>query len=446
MEVFVLPTNRDISIGAESAILEIRAARKRFKRDIPLIIVDNSKDDTLARNLSFEEEENKKGNVKILHFDIQKQEDIIRQISIESHIDFEELRSLLLPVGIDYGKIANMIYIIATMLDADTLIRRDSDCFVEDLPEDEYPIIKELEYLGQSIDEVEDLANKSLAKTFLNKEMLIVGGDYYGEWNLDLKEFAQIDKEFVKTLVALNDVDYKYTDDYVSVKYSSNLDKKPERPLLYSPFNTELSDIFTKADTYRYPECGNISMKRIFQWFPDFIGQSGIGFDYNTQHMCTVLKIPMLYHTNKIRHAYHKGRKDGDSLKRYWKGMIKQYDISTLTVMCEGELKKHKELYESSIEEQIDKIAFQLVPDTFEKCFHSMNKNQRLKKMDILIDDVLLASKIEAYKAIAEYLHNERENILKELDEDYRQSIRVQRLWKDIISAAKKLSIGRNSL
>jgi len=445
MGIFVIPTNRIVNKAVNSASLEINAAREWVNKDITLVVVDNSDEKIMRQNTEYLKNYKKNSDFEIIHVDIKDQIKLIKDISIKSGIPFDELMNILLPQGIDYGKISNMVYIIVSMLNSDIFFRRDSDCDVNNIQKDEYPILQELKYLGKAINLVRDsLCNPFDADSFGEEEILVVGSDYLGEWNLDVKDLKDSNENTIRTLLKLNDVEEELIDYYIDIKYLGLLNDRAKKPALISVFNKKDSKELLNKDIFRYPECGNVSMKNVFKWIPNFIGQNGIGFDYNTQHLCSYLKVPILYHCSKINHVHDNNRKELSKLKLYWKGMVKQFDFSLLTTAFANELINSVKLDRNIIGlDRVIKLSSN-IPDIIEDCYMKMNISERRQRVDILINDVLLLSKLDKYKPIADYLNESKEEIIKELNYEYEQSIKLYRLWPKIIEATSCLSKKEN--
>ncbi|WP_242655225.1 DUF6271 family protein [Clostridium cellulovorans] len=438
VSVFAIPTNRIIDTAVISASNEIYAAKEYINEDIKLVIVDNSTSSILEHNTKFLKDFSNISHMKIMHLTLENQIKIIKEISIISGVELDELMDLLLPKGCDYGRISNMIYLIVTMLGSDVFFRRDSDCNVRKIPKDQYPILQEVKYLGKKINTVKKhLSNSIIADSFGKEEILVVGGDYFGEWNLDVKDLKDRDENIIRNLVKLNDIEEALIDDYIEVKYSEMINKNAEKPVLISVYNQKGPNKFLSKEIHRYPECGNISMKDVFKWIPSFVGLNGIAFDYNTQQLSSFLKVPILYHCNKINHDYDNGRKEIEALKPYWKGIIKQNDLSLLTTKFSHKL-FDKLSFNNKISNfnQMKKLANKDIPDFFEESFYSISTKERIDRIDALINDVLLSSKIDKYKVIAEYLSENKFDILDELNNDYHKSVKLHRLWPKIMEAS----------
>lgn len=89
----------------------------------------------------------------------------------------------------------NKLFLMTCSLGADALHRRDSDTrliFDELKAEELYPIELELNYLGKRISDCSNITINTVDKSILNREIWVVGGNYYGEWNLDVRDFARV--------------------------------------------------------------------------------------------------------------------------------------------------------------------------------------------------------------------------------------------------------------
>ena len=59
-----------------------------------------------------------------------------------------------------------------------------------------FPIEFELKYLGKSISELSNEFGSVLSEINMERKISVVGSNYQGEWNLDIKDFASKSMEF----------------------------------------------------------------------------------------------------------------------------------------------------------------------------------------------------------------------------------------------------------
>lgn len=425
MDVFVIPTNRDVKAALESIILEIQSIHSKLSGEIKILIVDNSAPETALANRCCIEDINQNIGLNILHFDMDVQRNIVAQLERQTGLD---LAALLIAEGTDYGKISNMIYISAVLLGGNKIHRRDSDCYVEDMAPHQYPVIGEIEYLGSNVNERMDefivLHPPDFQK---NEELLIVGSDYLGNWNLDFEKLQENNSGALEYFLDLMGIPQDQILDNIETKYSSN-HCTISKPVLKNSFKVK-----------EYPECGNISMKDVFKWIPNFIGANGVGYDYQTQFMCFLLNVPTLYHPKKIYHRHDSPRKKISQLKKYWEGIIRQVDLNLLwTQFIQNYLPKLQSYGDTGLG-RVMEISGSILPDALEASYLSMPLEQRLQKIEDLLANILIASNQTDYIIIAEYLEENKHRIISEMNTDYENSFKLFRNWRSIVEAAESL-------
>jgi hypothetical protein len=91
----------------------------------------------------------------------------------------------------------------------------------------------------------------------------------------------------------------------------------------------------------------------------------------------------------------------------------------------------------AGIDSYIEGARSGTIADTFEECLGSLDCEERVSKMNVVIDDILLYSRERIYNEIGAFLKKEKPNILEELNENYLQSIRLQRIWTKLIGASE---------
>lgn len=258
MNLYVIPTNRLVLNAAESLCKEICSTSEKNNT---IIILDNSEKSIFEQNLMDMKKLTKKYDINIYVSGLEQQKKLVREI--EDALKCADLDELLIPYGVDYGKVFNMIYLYTVLLGEESFHRRDSDCLVEQINnEKDYPIHRELDFLGKTVDEIKN--DISIIEEVVfddDKELLIVGSDYFGDWNLDLSEIINENKEALYEFFDLMSIPHDAIQKQIDDKYAGTNENRMERPILKTSFSVP-----------QYPDCGNVSMKTIFKYLPNFIG------------------------------------------------------------------------------------------------------------------------------------------------------------------------------
>ena len=426
MEIFAIPTHRLVETALMSLVKEVQKVEQTSNSEIVIIIIDNSSYNIANKNKSLVMQLKNKLKNRIYYLNLKQWYKIIKKISDISGICLGELIELLYSNDVDYGKIFNIIFILVSMLGGDTFHRRDSDCVIKN---EDYPSIEELKFIGKKINDIGDMVNFENENPFLeNDEIMIVGSDYSGDWNLELKELQMNNNNTLNSLLELLFIPKEEMQQYIKSKYTNSFDNS---------INKACFDGFGGF----HPECGNISMYKIFKYIPNFIGSYGIGFDYHTYNMASILQIPVLYHTKKIMHIHNSERKTQNAQIKYWEGMVKVVDyIYFLNKFTKNNQDKLLELGNTGIQRLLN-LSNNSLADMLLNNLETLDLDERIYRIDTIVNDILLPSKINYYITIAELLNKSKFDLINQLDVDYKRSIKLQRYWGKIIYATKRLHL-----
>jgi len=432
MELFIIPTHRECKRAVESIIKEMNYARKR-NINVELVVLDNSREETYLKNDEFLKAVKKSyQDLKIHHISLNDMDKIVHKLSKAMDLKYEELAEMLLPNSIDYGKISNFIYIISILLGADRFHRRDSDCFIDELEEKDFPVVHELEFLGKDVNEISGVHRQEELDYGSCDKICIVGGDYYGNWDLDMKQVNESNPKAMEHMMKICGIPEEDIQKQFDIKYNvaEEEEEKDKNPILSSVFEVSQS-----------PECGNISMFDVYNYIPNFIGENGIGFDNHTYFMAFLVKTPIIYHFNRILHMHDTNRTTDINLFNYWKGIAKMVDFDCYhlnfiesgygDVMCSDSL---------GIKAIINSCN-ELLPDLLVKALESIDYNTRVQRIETIANKILRPTNINIYNNIADYLYESRFNIIEKLDKEYELSIKLQRIWSKIVHTLKELDI-----
>jgi len=428
MKLFVIPTHRNCEAAITSILKEINYAICKNEK-VCLAVVENSKKNIFLKNKEFLKELARTNDFPIYHIGLENMRKIIKLISQHSKIDEKKLFKLIYPQGINYGKIANYIYILATILKASSIHRRDSDCFTDGLKFSQYPIVQENKYINQKVIDIKDIDRTENLVYSGNDKICIVGGGYHGNWNIDMEEINKLNPNAMKILMNISGVNKHDICAQFQNKYIENTLFNDKQPLL----NTVFSDSFE-------PECGNISVAEVYKYIPNFIGENGIGFDYHTYFMSIIVKVPIIFHYNKIFHIHDVRRNNDINILRYWRGIIKMVDFDCV----------HKKFLEKGFDKKLCEKEFGLnvlsanftekIPNFFEDVLSSISLEERLLKIDQIINEILKQTKKTKYIKTGDYLNSNKLTIIDELNEEYSLSLELQRLWHVIMQASIDIS------
>jgi len=394
-----------------------------------LVIIENSNDDVYIKNRIFLISVARANQtIPIYHIGLENMKKIIVLIQRKTKLSYEKLTEMLYPDKINYGKIGNAIYLITALLHADSIHRRDSDCFVNHLTPDDYPVSQEYKYMNKSVNTLNDVFRQENLQYHDTDKICIVGGDYSGNWDLDMEEISIANPDAMKALMLIcgiekDDVDSQFTEKYILDDENENKRK------------SILSTVFSDSQT---PVCGNISMSEIYKYIPNFIGENGIGFDNHTYFMSFLVKVPIIFHFKRILHQHDAKRTENIDLYRYWHGMAKMVDYD-----C-----NHLHFIKLGFGDALCVDGFGLdalkcncenkIPDLFERTLDSIPIHTRVNRIEVMAKDILYKTNMKKYCDIGDYLNDNKHRILNELDHDYSLSIELQRHWRQIVCAVER--------
>lgn len=411
MSFLVIPTHRLVERAIASAITEI----SHYPQEFSIIVVDNSCKDIYNKNCKIINEF-KKDTPSIYHYGLSDQKDLIDLLSRKTGYSYNELMTLLYPNNVDYGKIFNIIYLIICTHGGDRFHRRDSDCFVRDLQHETHPLFLEVRYLAKNT----SLFNNGLGST--DEEIFMVGSDYLGDWNIDVKELQEEDSRFLHKFYELSNLPKHEIDKYIHEKYFSEDYDVSKKPILDNGAN----------ELYNWLEIGNMSMYELFKWIPNFFGVNAVGFDYHTYNVACIWNLPTVYHFNKILHTHDKLRKDFTAQKHYWKGILKMNDynvfIHEFAMVCKSQ-------FPSGVEGLMCCVSNGELVKLMSQVVNKLNRKQRLERISAVVS-MLSSSKHRSYMDISEWLYMNKSSILSEVTNEYIMSIRLQEIWRSLIQAA----------
>ncbi|OBZ09699.1 hypothetical protein A8L34_20705 [Bacillus sp. FJAT-27264] len=437
--MFAIPTNRPVLAAAQSILREMTSMRKRGMDPEELIILDNGPSPVVEQNRRDIEELRKETSIPIIYHDLDDQMQWIRELAEQSGRHIAELTSLLYPFpgeG-DYGKVFNMIYLAAARYGRKVVHRRDSDCFAPQGDEELYPVWGEIQFIGKRVAEIQHLTDtcEPFTAAVQQEEIWIAGSDYTGNWNVNIESLQERNEQTLPELLRILSIPDARIPDYITAKYSDDHLSGRSRPLLitcqHAPDVPEIVPY--------YPECGNIAMKEIFEWIPNFIGSRCIGFDYHTYILGALLKVPAVYHTNRIIHAHDNSRKALDGTYSYWKGMAKLADynlfITEFRIRYLDQIAPEGVNGFRDLKEQGSSTLVRLLSE----CHAGLDRSARLGLIHDLVHRLLLPSGLAEYLPVAEELERRAEELVDELDDDYRRSIALQAVWQELVEISRRV-------
>jgi len=428
--VYFIPTNRRIERCVNSYIKEIMYAEEKYGLKIPFVVVETNNDDFVKENdRVLKNLKNRNKDLEILHLttDIQKRyfDELFRGIN-----NGQEIKEMFLDTKSNYGTTMNKIAIFTCALGADIFHRRDSDtCLIKDELNDSrevYPIEYELKYAGKKIKDLNNDLIKIPEGIDNEKQITVVGGNYFGEWNLDVKDFSR--KSF--------DIIYKL---YELLGFEKDSIKEICDEAFR--FDAEFEDVdrltlVTSVNDGLNPDCGNVAVYKLHEYMPNVPGANTLAADYFIFDTATALGLPSLHHTRSVFHEYHSERFEFERKNKYWYGVAKFADY----------FNTYGAIYNNSIEDKfcndeilISKQVRKLLIDKI-KIFENLDKQVRINRIRKISSEVLIPFD-DLYGEIGNELLKNAELYVDEAEIDYKKHVILFNEWQSIINKAKTLDI-----
>lgn len=297
--IFSVPTHRRIQDNAlEGFFMELEYARQACGLEIPLIVLDDGTDNrqTLAAAAS------RHSSVPCFRLDLQDMDvvydHLIKMLSERSRQAVALLRSAVRP---NYGNAFNRLYLIAAMMGATHLHRRDSDVCPQYLARPDgslaplLPIELEVQYLGKVVDD---------------RVVQFAGGGYTGMESLDVAHLSKDGdtgplRRFYRLLSISDDI--------------CDAILRAESATERLPYGGD-ELVF---DGFRTPHCGNLAIGPVFELLPSSPAPYALGTDYFAINCLNKLGFGRLTHNRDLAHEYVAERDDSHAkLVGYWRGIF----------------------------------------------------------------------------------------------------------------------------
>lgn len=416
--IYCIPTNRRLDHCLNSYIKEVDFVNKKYNKNIPIVIIESKTGNVEDFNKNLiKEVQVQYPNISIIHYTIEKQKKLFSKIFTG---ELKKYFSIFMSPEKNYGNAMNKIYLIAMHFNVDIFHRRDSDTFLlSDYSKETkelFPLEIEIKYLGKKV----DLLNNDIIKyksDYINELITVVGGNYYGEWNLDIKDFAKKDFNYTYKLYELLGFDKEYIKEICdeSFKFNPPID-----------FDTDILTLVTTVNDGKNPDCGNMGMYKLFERYPMLPARNTLASDYFTMDTATALNSPSLHHNRSVFHTYSSERFIYDSKRSYWEGVLKFADYFNL----------YSEIYECN-DIPKDNIEGFLASKTLS--FKKSDLDKRKERLFKITDEFLMPFN-DNYKKLALELRNKIPYLIEELNKEYELHSNLILDWQKIRKNIKELN------
>jgi Family of unknown function (DUF6271) len=183
-----LPTNRECTNAIHSYSAEVRWANEQ--NHSALLCVVESKDDHDAEINEEAVKRVRQSGTPAYQFSLQDQKLFLHSVFTVSsmHVDTQRtISKCLFPTDSCYSSNPNKASLLASLLGARTIHRRDSDTYLRSMSPDFFPIMREIENLADCPQKSQE---KKAARTG-NQRFAAVGTGYFGDESLDRRMFKK---------------------------------------------------------------------------------------------------------------------------------------------------------------------------------------------------------------------------------------------------------------
>lgn len=286
---------------------EAKFMQEQSGEETELVLVDESESPIAEKNrqcLSV----NRIDDVKYIYCGRELQARLFKNIRDE--ISDPSLVDLLEYQGYSYGRVMNKQFLIAGMMGANYLHRRDSDVKIEGEIFG-YPSAVENKYLGKRVRNFKTLCGSEQHSD--NQIIYMAGSGYSGgsNWKADFGIFMEQDSDLISKVAGL----FHYGDDLL---------KEYLKEITEGNISITEKEKFLPKHNHPKPLCGNLAFYEVFKYMPCSTVLSTIGSDNLIRSFLKEMDMPIIYHTNYVYHEFGKERdsKDIQYLLSYWPRMI----------------------------------------------------------------------------------------------------------------------------
>lgn len=424
---YFVPTNRECGPAISSYCQELRFARRELGRAIPMIVSETNEEAHVQSNAAvIRSTAAAHPELEILHLTLARQRRYFEELLADEPSEFSEL---FVGGRHDYGSAMNKLFLMTCSLGAEGLHRRDSDTTLlsEELPQDKgrFPIEVELSNLGRPASQVTAQQRGQHADENGDPRICVVGGNYYGEWNLDVKDLAARSYDLVESLFVHLGFDPASVSELCAEIF----------PREQTYLADDVLTLVRKVNDGPNADCGNFAMTGLHEVLPNVPGRNMLAADYFTFDIGTSLGIPSLHHTRSVFHQYTSTRFQYPSKLRYWEGVARFADYFNLY----GPMFEHHAIGAAEPDSLVPPSARQALLDAV-AALPEAPRAPRLERIEAIAQEVLIPMG-DGYAQIGEHLGAHMEGYLNECDEDYRLHALLIERWPVLIQRAKSLDL-----
>jgi hypothetical protein len=404
--LYFVPTHRHLELrNLAGFVREVEYMRSAFDADVPLLVLDDLDDaENLRRIRSLE------SGIPVRYMPRRAVIEAYKLILARLGQDDRAAMAQLWPFGpINFGNAMNKGFVLAMMVGASFLHRRDGDVRVEVATPDGrtvFPAEVEVRHLGVNA--------KDGAR--------VVGGSYRGRWSIDTDILVR-------------------GDDYSGLRALLRCLSVPEeehqriiaRELIQN--NAPFEQDFIERNGFIEPEPGSIGYHDVFRWLPCSTAEWTGATDYFAVGVLNAVRAPVLLHNRHVTHAYTPCRYDSYSkVRNYWFVLYHLVDYHYVYRPAYGRLA-------ASLAARVDSDMQTVVTGIVEElqCGLEAAKAERPQRAWRLseLEDILRQYGSSIHEDIANELVGLRAELLDRTEREIRKHVRLLSAWDAIRAAAE---------
>ena len=360
---FFIPTTRQCSAPVESALEEISQYQLEEDETVDFVLLEQNRDKISAANgRALKEYQKQYPNIHMYHI---YAEDIdsfcVKYLVKTRNMDPEEAAECFSSVY-SYGMTYNRIFIIAALLGADYIHRRDSDVYTQHIDGVNLsPFEMEMKYLGKPLSSV----SKKLSDD--DSMVYMVGGAYRGNWPISYQDIAAKDLSIVYKLIKNGRPEESDAQivDFVQKKMIKGC-----------------SEVYKKDKVEHYSkdmvEVGSQAIYKVFQYLPIPPAEQTSGLDYMINFMLECSDSPIVYHNRRVHHVYTDERQEHRWNEKYHIGLAEYrawYPVNKkLKDVFSGSQEKDYATISMTMAEELDHIDWNGIRSQQAEMLHRMSE------------------------------------------------------------------------
>ncbi len=427
--VFFIPSNRDASRAITSFAKEVQFAFERDGRRVPFVVSETDDRDHVRFNAeAIRAVQSKYPEIPFYHLTTGYQK---RYFDILLDGQPAALRDIFLSQEKNYGTAQNKLLLMTSSFGAEAMHRRDSDCVLlfDERPDVEhlYPIEAELEFLGQKVSDTRAIWQSAPDESKAESQICVVGGNYVGSWNIDVKDFGLRSMDIIYRLYEILGFDPEFIVELCDGAY-------PIEEVL--PDSDEF-ELVTNVNDHKNPDAANFAMYKLHEYLPNVPGRNMLAADYTTFDCATAIGLPAVHHNRPLFHTFERKREEYDEKLQYWEGMARFTDY----------FNQYGALFEGELDLRVPASYPLVIPDEVLQgilggalSIPGSAPEQRRERIDRLADEILIPFD-DRYASIGRHIKANAARFVRESDEDYQLHALLLEHWPSLIARAKQISI-----